>query len=146
LMTACELESSAVSVSIAVTATVVTSRAISAITAAHATVTAATASILTRLGFVHSQRTTSHFLIVQCLNCRICICISHFNKAKPTKPTGFPVIDHGDRDNFAIRFEHFSNRVLICRKRQVSYVNPFGQLEPSPELEMGAHAAIADVD
>jgi hypothetical protein len=98
------------------------------------------------LGFVHSQRTTSHFFIVQCGNSSICIGICHLNKAKSTKPTGFPVIDHGDRNYLAIDSEHLPNRIFVCRKRQVSYIDPFSQLEPSPELEMGAHAAIADVD
>ena len=109
--------------------------AISIVATRATTTTWSTAAFFTGLGFVHTQRTTSHILAVQRLDSRVSVGVGHFNKTESTKPTGLPVIDQGDRDDFAIRFECFPNRVLSCRKRQVTYIDPFAQLEPSPDLE-----------
>ena len=115
-----------------------TTTAATAATAAIATATAATAAVATAtaarttatttgagtiLRFVDAQRTPAHGVAVQRLDRTGRIILRHFDEAEAARTTGITVNRQRHRLDGTMLREQRTNRRLVCRKRQIAYIN-----------------------
>lgn len=81
----------------------------------------APARALTRLGFVHFQRTPAKILAIERLHGARGIGVGHLDEAEAPWPTRIAVVDQGDRLDRAMLGEERTNGILGGGERQIAY-------------------------
>ena len=108
----------------ATAAAVAAAESTAAATAAESTARTTTATGAgTILSLVHTQRATAHRVAVQGLDRTSRIFLRHFDKAETARTTGITIDRQGHRLNRTVLREQGANRCLVCRERQVAYIN-----------------------
>lgn len=105
----------------AVAAAESTAAATTAETAARTTAAATGAGTI--LSLVHTQRATAHRVAVQGLDRASRVILRHFDEAETAGTTGVTIDRQRNRLNRTVLREQGANRCLVCRKRQVAYIN-----------------------
>jgi hypothetical protein len=75
------------------------------------------------LSLVHTQRATAHRVAVQGLDRTSRIFLRHFDKAETAGTTRITINRQGHRLDRTMLREQGTNRCLVCRERQVAYIN-----------------------
>ena len=118
-------ESTAAAATAAITAAVAAAESTAAATTAEtaARTTAAATGAGTILSLVHTQRATAHRVAVQGLDRASRVILRHFDEAETAGTTGVTIDRQRNRLNRTVLREQGANRCLVCRKRQVAYIN-----------------------
>jgi len=90
---------------------------------ATSTATRTAASALSCLSLVHSEQSPAHLFAIQGLNGTLRVSARHFHETKTTWASRFTVADQRDRLDRAMLLEQLANLSLVCREREVAYID-----------------------
>ena len=91
-----------------------------------------TAAVLPWARFIHSERASTHLLVIEGLNGSVSRVILHLYETESTKSTGLPVRDHRHADDLSVLGKQIPDLFLSRRVGQVAYINTLGHLNGSP--------------